>query len=122
VVEALTVFDETLYLAVNGTIRCVSLRTGKTDQILSISEEVEDLNYNETNDCLSVLSNRSVLREISVQGDELCKYAVGKDNTQVSYNRQANHYYLMGLGSRQLQVGTFSDTFVTVWSISRLRC
>jgi hypothetical protein len=33
-VEALTVHDVTLYVAVNGTIRCISLKTGKTEQIL----------------------------------------------------------------------------------------
>jgi len=37
-VEALTIFDEALYLAVNGTIRCVSLRTGKCEQILETGE------------------------------------------------------------------------------------
>lgn len=77
-VEALTLFEDTLYLAVNGTIRCVSLCTGKTTQILETNEEVEYLDYNPTHDCLAVVSNRQVLREVSVQGEELCKHAMGK--------------------------------------------
>lgn len=34
IVEALTYHDERLYVAVSGTIRCINIRTGKTDQIL----------------------------------------------------------------------------------------
>lgn len=58
----MTVHDDMLYVCVNKTIRCISLKTGKTENILEVNDELNYLDYSERNDAIIVSTVYGLLR------------------------------------------------------------